>query len=76
MAEQKGTSLEERFAAIDEAAIPEPHASVMRQYFERFSLAMVNTGSDADEVSQRGWLVTAAPLKKVDGAARKGGEDG
>lgn len=29
-------------AAIDEAGIPEPHAGVMRRYFEEFSLEMVN----------------------------------
>src|SRR5262245_10111678 len=34
-------------AAIDETAIPEPHAGVMREYFERFSLAMINTGPEA-----------------------------
>jgi len=28
-------------AAIDEVGIPEPHASVMRQYFEVFSVAMI-----------------------------------
>lgn len=31
-------------AAIDEVKIPEPHASVLRAYFEQFSLAMVNQG--------------------------------
>jgi hemoglobin len=33
-------------AAIDEAKIPEPHASVMRDYFERFSLDMINSPAD------------------------------
>lgn len=75
--EARGVWVSHMFAAIDEAAIPEPHASVMRQYFERFSLAMVNTGPDADEVSQRGLLVTTpAPVKRVDGTARLGGKDG
>jgi hemoglobin len=30
-------------AAITESEIPEPHASVLRDYFERFSLDMINT---------------------------------
>jgi hemoglobin len=34
-------------AAIDEVGIPEPHASLMREYFERFSLEMINRGDDA-----------------------------
>src|SRR4051812_28923135 len=34
-------------AAIDEVAIPEPHASVLREYFERFSVEMINRGDDA-----------------------------
>ena len=34
-------------AAIDEVAIPEPHASVLRAYFERFSLDMINRGDQA-----------------------------
>ena len=29
-------------AAIDEVGIPEPHATTLREYFERFSLAMIN----------------------------------
>ena len=29
-------------AAIDEAQIPEPHAALMRAYFERFSFDMIN----------------------------------
>jgi len=34
--------LSHMMAAIDEVGIPEPHASVMRQYFEAFSIAMIN----------------------------------
>ena len=34
-------------AAIDEVGIPEPHASLMHEYFERFSLEMINRGDDA-----------------------------
>jgi hypothetical protein len=30
------------WAAIEETGIPEPHASVLRAYFEEFSLAMIN----------------------------------
>jgi hemoglobin len=30
-------------AAIDEANVPEPHAGVMREYFEHFSLDMINS---------------------------------
>ncbi len=30
-------------AAIEETGIPEPHASVLREYFERFSLDMINS---------------------------------
>ncbi len=30
-------------AAIAESEIPEPHASTLREYFERFSLDMINT---------------------------------
>jgi hemoglobin len=39
--------LRHMLAAIDEVAIPEPHASTMRQYFERFSVEMINRGDDA-----------------------------
>jgi len=34
--------LSHMLATIDEVRIPEPHASTMRQYFEAFSLAMIN----------------------------------
>ena len=34
------------FAAIEEVGIPEPHASVMREYFQRFSLAMINQSDE------------------------------
>ena len=30
-------------AAIEESGIPEPHATVLRDYFERFSFDMINT---------------------------------
>ncbi|HZT08812.1 MAG TPA: globin [Chloroflexota bacterium] len=43
-------------AAIDEVAIPEPHASLMRRYFERFSLDMINR-DDAGAVAP----LTAGP---------------
>jgi hemoglobin len=33
--------------AIDAVGIPEPHRSTMRQYFERFSVEMINRGDDA-----------------------------
>ena len=33
--------------AIDEVAIPEPHASLLREYFQRFSLEMINRGEGA-----------------------------
>src|SRR5688572_12853669 len=36
-------------AAIAESEIPEPHASVLRDYFERFSLDMINRTSDCAE---------------------------
>jgi hemoglobin len=34
-------------AAIVETEIPEPHAGVLRDYFERFSLAMINRSEEA-----------------------------
>jgi hemoglobin len=44
--EARDAWLEHMLAAIDEAEIPEPHASVMRDYFERFSLDMINRPAD------------------------------
>ena len=35
-------------AAIDEVAIPEPQATVLRTYFERFSLDLINRRSEGE----------------------------
>jgi hemoglobin len=39
--EARDAWLSHMLAAIDEVGIPEPHASVMRRYFEVFSVAMI-----------------------------------
>ena len=52
-------------AAIDEVAIPEPHASLMRDYFERFSHAMVTRGVDGAAAEELAWLVTPAPVART-----------
>ena len=38
-------------AAIEESSIPEPHASVLRDYFERFSVDMINRPSAGTETA-------------------------
>ncbi len=39
--------------AIDEVQIPEPYASLMKAYFERFSLDMINRGDDGEFLDPR-----------------------
>ncbi len=60
-------------AAIEEAGIPEPHASVMREYFQRFSLAMINQpGEAASPIFEP--ALTRVPARLIDTIRQRPGE--
>jgi hemoglobin len=54
------------FAAIDEVAIPEPHAGVLRTYFEQFSLAMVNQPDGSPVVPEFQQPGSRIPARLID----------